>query len=442
VPASTKAYMTSVASRRSPRRPAPRRLIPRAIAITIGVGAAALGCALVAGMLADRPWFDRHVSWPFYLERPVGMEYAVRVALAGVGLLVLVALRWVGARWWGRRKLQRRMLQEGTTAIAPSFTPWPALRIALALGMSLVAAEGAMRLVKRWAHGPGSSDYELRLGQRDPIFGWAARPSHTTTFSDHGRSYSYAVNALGFRSRTETDRPNLAKPTLVVAGESIASGYGLPFDDTFAARCGRDLGLEVVDVAEGGYGIDQAYLRLQRALDQTARPAVVLIVVVFLYLGRGLRDDRPRLILDDAGGFKLVPPALDFLARSRLRDIIHNRLPYVSDANLKRSLAFVRSAVAAAARLTRAHGAIPVFVVPSLGPERSLDEHDEAWLIHEVFPDPALSFVVVDLQPELLLPHDGHPNARGAKKIADAVEAKLCQLPDVGVYCVRSGHAH
>jgi hypothetical protein len=419
-----------MASPRSAWRP-----ITRAIALGVG-------CMLMAGLLADRSWFDRHVSWPFYLERPVGLEYALRVALAGLGVLVLAALRRVVARWWGRRKPQGLRLREGTAAIAPMLTPWPALRIALALGMSLIAAEGAMRLVKRWAHGPGNSDYELRVGQRDPIFGWAARPSHTTIFTDHGRSYSYAVNALGFRSRTETDRPNLAKPTLVVAGESIASGYGLPFDDTFAARCGRDLGLEVVDVAEGGYGIDQAYLRLQRALDQTARPAVVLTVVVFLYLGRGLRDDRPRLILDDAGGFKLVPPASDFVARSRLRDIIHNRLPYVSDANLKRSLAFLRSAVAAAARLARAHGGIPVFIVPSLGPERPLDDHDEAWLIHEVFPDHSLPFVVVDLQPELLLPHDGHPNAQGAKKIADAVEAKLCQLPDARAYCVRVGHAH
>jgi hypothetical protein len=51
-------------------------------------------------------------------------------------------------------------------------------------------------------------------------------------------------------------------------------------------------------------------------------------------------------------------------------------------------------------------------------------------------PDPALSFVLVDLPPELLLPRDGHPNARGAKKIADAVEAELCQLPDAGAYCL------
>ena len=96
MPASTKAYTTSVAYFRSPRRPDRRPLIPRAIAITIGVSAATLGCALIAGMLADRRWFDRHVSWPFYLERPVGLEYEVRGALAGVGLLVLVTLRWVG----------------------------------------------------------------------------------------------------------------------------------------------------------------------------------------------------------------------------------------------------------------------------------------------------------------------------------------------------------
>jgi hypothetical protein len=110
--------------------------------------------------------------------------------------------------------------------------------------------------------------------------------------------------------------------------------------------------------------------------------------------------------------------------------------------DLKRSLDFVRSAVAATARLARAHGAIPIFIIPSLGPERSPDDHDEAWLIRAVFPEPALSFVVVDLQPEMLLPRDSHPNARGAKKIAEAVEARLCQLPDARAYCVRGGDAH
>jgi hypothetical protein len=412
---------------------------PLARSIALGVGA--LGCALVAGNVADRRWFDRHVSWPFYLKRPVGIEYAIRVGLASMGLLLLMVLFRVGARCIDRWRHGRGSRGIAPTATATTWTPWPTLRIVLALGMAFVAAEGAMRLVKRWAHGAGNSDFELRIGQRDPIFGWAARPSHTTFFGDHERSYSYAVNALGFRSRSETDQPDLAKPTLIVAGESIASGYGLSFDDTFAARCGRDLGLEVVDVGEGGYGIDQAYLRLVRALDQTARPAVVVTVVVFLYLGRSLRDDRPRLILDEDGKFKLVPPASDFLSRLRLRDILHNRVTYVSEAKLEQALAFVRSAIAAAARAARAHGALPLFVVPSLGPERSADDHEEAWLIHEVFPDPTVPFVLVDLAPEMLLPHDGHPNARGAKKIADAVEAKLCQLPDARRYCVRGGVA-
>src|SRR6185369_4117984 len=98
-------------------------------------------------------------------------------------------------------------------------------------------------------------------------------------------------------------------------GESIASGYGLDYDDTFAARCGRALGLEVVDVAEGGYGVDQAYLRLTGVLPRVRHPIALVTVFVANQLGRGLRDDRPRLALDGGGRLTFLPSASGFLAR-------------------------------------------------------------------------------------------------------------------------------
>ena len=112
-----------------------------------------------------------------------------------------------------------------------------------------------------------------------------------------------------FCARGPNDEPDLARPAFVATGESIASGYGLDYDDTFAARCGRDLGLEVVDVGEGGYGVDQAYLRVVDLLPRVRHPVALVTVFVVNELGRSLRDDRPRLALDGAGRPTLLPPA-------------------------------------------------------------------------------------------------------------------------------------
>ena len=44
--------------------------------------------------------------------------------------------------------------------------------------------------------------------------------------------------------------------TVLITGESTAVGHGLQWEETFAAKLGRTLRLQVVNVAEGGYGGD------------------------------------------------------------------------------------------------------------------------------------------------------------------------------------------
>lgn len=387
---------------------------------------ALLGSALIgAAIFANRRWFDRHVFLPFFFLRPVWITIPLRIGLATAGVAV-----------WGTFHSDRRpSADEKRRSRPPSFRGAAALRGALALAMAGAAAEGILRWTKPIPDGPGYRQYELRVGRRDPLFGWTARPSQTTTLVFQGRPYSYAVNAWGFRAPRQTDEPDPSQPTLIVAGESIASGYGLDFDDTFAARCGRRLGLQVMDVAEGGYGVDQAYLRLDAALARTARPAIALMIVVPVYLGRALRDDRPRLILDDGGAPQWVPEASGFVARLRLRDLVHNRIPYLGDEKLRRALALVRQLLVASARDARAHGALPLFVVPSHGPDRPLAAHDEAWIVQALLADAALPFVLVDLDASMTFPGDGHPNARGSEKIAAAVTAELCALPGGDRWC-------
>jgi hypothetical protein len=382
-------------------------------------GAAALaacGAALLLGAWrADAGWFERHVILPFYFLRPAHLPAAVRAAGALGGAALLAAA-------WGLGRARRAPEQQATNARLAEPAPWPARwpSILAALAASLLAAELVLRTFNVSAGGPAWRGYELKVGQPDPRYGWAAVPGHTTTITVAGTTYQYAVNALGARAGRSDERPDLASPTLLVTGESIASGYGLDWSDTFAARCGRALGLQVIDVAEGGYGFDQAYLRAADLLPRLARPVAVVTVFVPAQLGRSLRSDRPRLVLEDHAGLVFRPPADELLSRLRLVALFRHRLPIATTAEVEGAEALGRAVFVATAAAARARGAVPLFVVPAAhgAPEREA-------LNRALFEAPGLPYVTVDLQPDDVIPGDGHPNAHGARKLADAITAAL-----------------
>jgi hypothetical protein len=383
------------------------------IAAELSIAGAGLGL-LAAAALFDGRWLDRHVMLPFYFRPavPGWLLVVARLTTAAGGALLLFALRPRAGR---------------TLAAAPVRAGSLAGMLAAVVG-SVVAVEGILRLLAP-APASGSPRYELKVGQQHPRFGWASRPSQTTVLSAGGHSYPYAVNALGVRGPSATAVPDWTRPALVVTGESIANGFGLPFDETFAARCGRDLGLEVVNVAEGGYGLDQAYLRLVDVLPRLQRPSVVIALFVGPEVGRLERDDRPRLALGEGGALELVPPAGGILARTRLHDVFRNRLPYLGETSLARSQRLASALLQAIAREGRARGARVLFAIPSVGLPRPFEQHRERALLEALFVRPGLPFVLVDIPPDELIPGDRHPNAAGARRIAAAIEATLQAAP-------------
>lgn len=143
------------------------------------------------------------------------------------------------------------------------------------------------------------------------------------------------------------------------------------------------------------------------------------MTVLPVQLQRNLRDDRPRLILR-GGELQLLPArAVDV----RLRQLLVNEIPYLSEARLQESLALTRAILEAAAGSARSRGARPLFVVPSYGPQRPLDTHPEAFIVHALLD--GLPHVVVDIDSAHILPFDGHPDAEGAQKLAEAAAAAL-----------------
>ncbi|HZX95412.1 MAG TPA: hypothetical protein VFE90_12905 [Myxococcales bacterium] len=365
----------------------------RAICCTVLlIGAAALA-AFAA--LADRAWFLRHVVVPaYYLPPPPITLPLLRLAVA-VAAIALV--------FCARLALRRA-------------TPGGAVRVVLAVGLSLVASELVMRAVERPEVETPNPRLEWRLGDRDPRTGWAFVPrrSLVVTAPRTGRAVRYDIDAHGNRADSVDFIEDPRAPTLLVAGESIAAGHGLAWKDTFAAKLGRRLGLQIVNVAEGGYGSDQAFLRVQGALARLERPVALVETVMSVQLHRNIQDDRARLVLRD-GNLVAAPPSE---SRLRLRELFVNQLPYLSEGRLARAVRLTQAVLRETARLAQERGAKVLFVTPSLDPDRVAQPMLDSLL-------EGLPHLTVEVDPAQLLPYDGHPDELGADRIADAIAAAL-----------------
>jgi hypothetical protein len=252
-----------------------------------------------------------------------------------------------------------------------------------------------------------------------------AIPSRSTAIqTGPGKTVHYRIDSLGNRARSELSSIDPATSTLVVTGESIAFGHGLEYEETFPAILGERLSLQVVNVAAGGYGSDQAYLRLMDALDRLQHPVVVLTVFHPVQLGRALQDYRPRLVLR-SGKLALEAATTGFWSRLRLRDLFVNELPYLSDAALSRAIELNRAIVRSTSLAARARGAQPLFIVPSFSPPRPLHEHPEASIIRELFEEDRQPYLLLDIERTRIMVDDWHPDAIAARQIADEVERVL-----------------
>ena len=354
----------------------------------------------------DFPWFERHVLLPgYYPWEPAWVYRDVRAGVAIAGI-ALIAASWLVGRAAARATL-------GGVA-----------RIALAVALALVASELILRRGNGQLTAWRAAKVELRLGRPDPRFGWVMLPSRATVLGPPGHTVVYAVDAWGDRARTTQGAPDPDLPSLIVGGESIAAGHGVAYEESFAALLGEELGLQVVNTACGGYGSDQALLRLDDALDRLRRPRAAVITFEPLMLARNVQDYRPRLALRE-GVLTLVPPAEGAFAGLRLRDVLFNEVRYLSDRGLRDSMRLTAAILRDSARAARQHGAEPLFAAISIGKRRTLEEHPEGALLRELLVDQRLPYVLVDIDPSELLAWDGHPDPAAHRQIARELAAAL-----------------
>ena len=388
---------------------------PRAASLVARVLTTLGGAALVGwSFVADAHWAERHVLGAYCATSRGTWVFARAVPwiAAALGLFAILKLGPVLARR-AERLHGRGAGREQARAVAQI-----AVAVAAALCVGELVARGQHDRLMLGARSPPADGREAPMTRFDPRLGWSYFPGRTTWTRVGDRPIAYAVDADGVRAASSDGRADPARPTILFAGESIAFGYGLPYDETFVHLVGRDLGVQTVNLAVVGYGNDQAHGRVLEALPRFDRPLAVVTVFVTDQIERNVDRWRPRLGLAPDGSLVSLPAA----SGPRLMKLLE-RLPYRGDEPLRVTAAVLRATAEAA----RARGAIPLFVMTNYGRACLHDEGDEPWIVDELFVRQALPYVRVDLDPEDLLPGllERHPGARGARKIASAVESAL-----------------
>jgi hypothetical protein len=367
--------------------------------------------ALVAALLVtayriDRHWISRHVT---LLNGP---RYGTEAwSASGRGLLVLAALGLLGLR----PALISIASKISLAGVARSTVP-----VLLAIAASAMTVEAFLG----WRQPKALRGYP-EYSTPHPRYGWTGQPSSTTPVRVSGRDTVLAVNREGIRVRNQDDAPDPALPTILFTGESIALGFGLEYAETYPALIAARRGVQCVNLAAPAYASDQAYLRLIDAMPRFERLVATVTVFIPLQLGRNLVDDRPRLVLGPTGELESVPAATGFLSRLRIRNLLWNRLPYLGDRAIDRTLTLTSAILRETSIRTRARGATPLFVIPGHGPSRPLGEHPEAWILRALFVQQELPFILVDIPPDQFLNGDFHPGPRGDETIAAAILAAL-----------------
>src|SRR3989442_797006 len=110
-------------------------------------------------------------------------------------------------------------------------------RVALAVVLALCVSEPILHRGKGPAAPWRAEKVEFRAGRLDPRYGWVMLPSRAAVIGTPEPRVLYAIDEWGDRAASPRGAPDPDLPSLVVAGESIAAGHRIRYEDTFAAGC-------------------------------------------------------------------------------------------------------------------------------------------------------------------------------------------------------------
>lgn len=373
-----------------------------ALRIAVELTVALLGSILIVwAIAANQEWFDRHFLPAFFVSRDayVGWESFGRIAALVVGASVVVVLR---------PRIGRFVAHNAALT----------LNTMLAVLMAIVVSELALRYVHRHAAEEEPAGHEPRR-RLDPQLGWTFAPSRVARQMEGGRIIEYAFDRSGYRVRRIDEPVDPGRPTILFTGESMIVGEGLTWDESVPAQTAASLGMQAANLAVSAYANDQAFMRLRSELPHFRQPVAVVSLFTPTLFDRNMDDDRPHL-----GPGLVWMPARE---RWRLLEILRLLVRYRREETIERGVAVTQEVLRATCDLARQRGASPLILVPQFMPE----EPAERVVRERVLDGTGLPVVQVELDGRWRISGDGHPDARAAHAIAEAIAARLRNSSDL-----------
>ncbi len=364
------------------------------------LGVACTGIAMIAlAGAADTAWFDRHFLPSFFTPRhqQLAIDAILRLVVASLGLAILLFGR-SAVRRYARTRQAREII--GT-----------AIMSAGALFAAILTTELIMR-TQTWHAAQFHNQQEPRRVY-DPGLGWVFLPGHRGQDLVAGRRIDYVMDSHGYRIAAPSGKLDFRLPTIILSGESVMAGAGLPWQEATPGQVGAHFGDQIADIAVNGYSTDQSYMRLRNELPRFSCPVTVVTLFMTSFLERNLNDDRPHLDRD-----LRWHPARQGWRLAALAGLV---VPYRSKRTIDAGVAMTSAVLRATVALARSRGAASLIVVPSFTPESTA----ERALRKRILDDAGLDYVLVPIDSHWRLTGDMHPDVHGARAIAAAISRRL-----------------
>lgn len=178
--------------------------------------------------------------------------------------------------------------------------------ITLLLFLLMEGAASALLFARHlWQEQEGVEITEEVHTRYDEELGWVSIPN--VSIPDmYGPGKSLTTNERGFRGAEPVAvQAPPGRDRVICSGDSFTLGHGVDDADTWCARLqDLDSGLQTVNVGQGGYGIDQAYLWYRRDAADLERSAHVLAFIGddFLRMQRDHFLGYPKPVLEVVDG--------------------------------------------------------------------------------------------------------------------------------------------